>query len=155
MQWFGWPVQIPLWTTSNVLPIPERLRFQCMSEAGWTLPQLSGSSCWAKHIQTWHTRIANGPRQFGKTIMSSKYIKQYVRLNLPRQFCINLWKVVGALCNPKGICSCLKNPRFLTMKAVYCFDVSSMVIWQKPTFRSRQEKISNTNKTLNGLLYVG
>ena len=33
-----------------------------------------------------------------------------------------------------------KNYRFPTMKAVYCFDVSSMVICQKPTFRSRQEK---------------
>ena len=36
----------------------------------------------------------------------------------------------------------LNNPRFLTVKAVYCFDASSIAICQKPTFRSKQEKYS-------------
>ena len=38
------------------------------------------------------------------------------------------------------MCSHLKNPRFPIVKAVYCFDASSVVIYQKSTFRSRQEK---------------
>ena len=34
----------------------------------------------------------------------------------------------------------LRNPRLPKVKAVYCFDSSSILICQNPDFRSRQEK---------------
>ena len=50
---------------------------------------------------------------------------------LPRQFCINLWNVAGALHSPNGMCSHSKNPKFPTVKAVYCYKASSIAICQK------------------------
>ena len=77
---------------------------------------------------------------FEKTITSSKLINQYVKFISPRQFCINLWNLAGALHSPNSIHSHSKNPRFPTVKAVYCFDVLPVAIYQKPTFTSKQEK---------------
>ena len=63
-----------------------------------------------------------------------------MKFNSPIQFCISHWKVAGTLQSLKGILSHSKNPRLPTVKAVYCFDTSSILICQNPDFRSRQEK---------------
>ena len=39
------------------------------------------------------------------------------------------------------------------VKAVYCFDASSIAIHQEPAFKSKQEKYPCTNLALNGFLY--
>ena len=44
----------------------------------------------------------------------------------------------GPLHSPNGICSHSKIPRFPTVKAVYYFNALSIVICQKPTFRSKK-----------------
>ena len=49
-------------------------------------------------------------------------------------------KVASALQSAKGILSHLKNLGLPMVKAVYCFDTSSILICQNPDFRSRQEK---------------
>ena len=47
---------------------------------------------------------------------------------------------------PNGIHLHSKIPKFPLVKVVYCFDASSMVICQKPAFRSRQEKHPSPTK---------
>ena len=46
----------------------------------------------------------------------------------------------GALHSPNGMCLYSKNPKFPMVKAVYGFEVSSIVICQKPAFNPKQEK---------------
>ena len=65
-----------------------------------------------------------------------------MKFNSPIQFCISCWKVAGALQSPNGILSHSKNPRLPTVKAVYCFDASSILICQNLDFRSRQGKVA-------------
>ena len=48
--------------------------------------------------------------------------------------------MAGTLHSPNGICSHSKNPMFPTVKAVYCFEASSIVIYKNPDFKSKQEK---------------
>ena len=61
-----------------------------------------------------------------KTIMSSKYIKHYVKFSLPRQFCINLWNVAGALHNPKGMRS---NSKILRSPPQRLYTVLMLCPW--------------------------
>ena len=63
-----------------------------------------------------------------------------MRFNLPRQFCISLWNITSTLQSPKGMQSHSKNPKLPTVKAVYCFNASSIYICQNPNLRSKQEK---------------
>ena len=63
-----------------------------------------------------------------------------MRFNSPRQFCISLWKVAGALQSLKAMRSHSKNPKLPTVKVVYCFDAFSIFICQNPNLRSRLEK---------------
>ena len=72
--------------------------------------------------------------------MSSRYIRQYVRFSSPRQFWINLWNMVGALHNPKGMQLHSKKPKLDTVNAVYCFNNLSILICQNLDFRSRHKK---------------
>ena len=59
----------------------------------------------------------------------------------PRQLCNNLCKSSRCIVQPEQhTFAPSKNPRFPTVKVVYCFDSSSMEIFQKPTFRSWQKK---------------
>ena len=71
------------------------------------------------------------------------------------QFCISCWKAARALQNPKGIQPHLKNPRLPTVKAVYCFNASSILICPNPDLRSKQEKMSSAHQALQHLLYSG
>ena len=74
-------------------------------------------------------------------------------LSLPRQFCIYLWNVAGALHSQNGMHSHSKNPKFPTVKAVYCLEAMSIAICQNPAFKSKQEKYPAL--ILDGFLYLG
>ena len=72
-----------------------------------------------------------------------------MRFNSLRQSCISLWNEAGALHSLKGMQSHSKNPKLLMVKAVYCLDSSSFVIYQNPDFRSRKEKWPALTRTSN------
>ena len=61
------------------------------------------------------------------------------RLQSPRQVSISLWKVVGALVNPKGILLHLQKPNSPTVNAVKGLLSSSISTWQYPNFGSSVE----------------
>ena len=63
-----------------------------------------------------------------------------MRLGSPRQFCINVWNVAGALHSLYSIQRNSNTPMFLTVKAVYCWDISDIFTCQNLLFRSMQEK---------------
>ena len=78
-----------------------------------------------------------------------------MRFNSPRQFCISLWNITSTLQSPKGMQSHLKNPKLPTVKAVYCFDASSIFICQNPNLRSKQEKSPAPTKLSNASCIQG
>ena len=63
-----------------------------------------------------------------------------MRFNLPKQFCMNHWKVGGVLHSPNGILSHSYRPILPRVKAVYCLDSSSIGTCQNPEFMSNVEK---------------
>ena len=80
-------------------------------------------------------------------------MRAYVRFISPRQFCMQRWKVAGALHSPKGIRLHSKNPKFPAENAVYFFDSSSISICQNPDLRSRIEKYpAPTNRSRASLI---
>ena len=82
-------------------------------------------------------------------------MRQYIWFSSPRQFCINCWKVAGALHSPKGMQSHLKRPRLPMVNAVYCFEDSSILICQNLDFRSRHEKWPAPTKLSNASWILG
>ena len=58
-----------------------------------------------------------------KMVMSSRQMRPYVRFSFPRQFCINQWKVAGALHSPKGMQSHSKKAKVANGKC-------SVLLWQ-------------------------
>ena len=63
-----------------------------------------------------------------------------MRFNSPRQFCMSLWNIAGALHNPYGIRRNSYMPKLPTVKAVYCWDFPDICTCQNPDFRSMLEK---------------
>ena len=63
-----------------------------------------------------------------------------MRFNSPRQFCMSLWNVAGALHNLYGIRRNSYMPKLPMVKAVYCRDFSDISTCQNPDFRSILEK---------------
>ena len=82
-------------------------------------------------------------------------MRQYIRFNSPRQFCISHWKVAGALHSPKGMLSHSKKPRLPTVNAVCCFDDSSILICQNADFKSRHEIHPAPTKLSNAFWILG
>ena len=60
--------------------------------------------------------------------------------------------MAGALHNPKGKQSHSKKPKLPTLKAVYCFDASSIFICQNPDFRVQARKMSSTYQAVQHFL---
>ena len=152
--------QISWWNTSNDLPSPERLRFQCRSEGGWIQPQLSNYPCWAE-CPPWIHDGLNNWSHCGRIHIYSAWVSgyplksiqtQHTSITLPqfwkRQSChpSRLGNTLSLIClgnsaltseRLQGHCTtkraCMhtwKNPRVPTMKVVYCFNASFMVICQ-------------------------
>ena len=63
-----------------------------------------------------------------------------MRFNSPRQFCMSLWNVAGALHNQYSIQRNSYTPKLPTVKAVYCRDFSDIRTCQNPDLRSILEK---------------
>ena len=142
-------MQTPWWIAVSAPPSLERLAFPYIFGAKQILPQLSSSLCWVSPLfgdmmsqivnlilegihtfwvlasgcaprrnQTQHASVAHAP------LLSLRRLTLKCRRDIA-------W--------PEWHCSHSKNPRFPTVKAVYCFDALSIAICQKPTFRSKQE----------------
>ena len=65
---------------------------------------------------------------------------QYVKFSSPKAFCIRYWKVTGVLQSPKSIRVNLQNPRFPTVKVVYCWDLGAILTCQNLLLKSILEK---------------
>ena len=61
----------------------------------WTLNKSLYIPCGTMNLERYST--------YQKMTMSSRYIRQCSRLRYPIHLSINLWKVTGALHNPKGV----------------------------------------------------
>ena len=69
-----------------------------------------------------------------------------MRFNSPKQLCMSLWKVGGALHSPKGILSHSYKPMLPKVKVAYCLDSSSIGTCQNLELRS---KVDNGPLTLD------
>ena len=76
-------------------------------------------------------------------------------VQLPRQFCMSLWNIAGALHNPYGILRNSYTPRLPTVKAVYCRDFSDIRTCQNPDFKSMLGKNLAPTMDSSGLLHPG
>ena len=72
--------------------------------------------------------------------------------NSPRLFSISHWNVVGALHSPNSMCSHSKNPMFLAVKVVYCFEALHCNL-SKLCPLSPSRKVPCVNQALNCFLY--
>ena len=62
---------------------------------------------------------------------------------------------MNTLQSPKGMQLHLKNSKLPTVKAVYCFDASSIFICQNPDLRSKQEKCPTPTKLSKASCILG
>ena len=91
--------------------------------------------------QTWLVTGKDGPLPYLNTLSCRPGTPGHRSdFNSPRQFCMSLWNVAGALHNPYGIRRNSYMPRLATVKAVYCQDFSDICTCQNPDFRSILEK---------------
>ena len=75
-----------------------------------------------------------------------------MRFTSLRQFLHQSLKHDQCIAQPKGHAITFKNPTMPTLKAVYCFDASSIFICQNPNLSSRHKKMSSSYQTLQPLL---
>ena len=114
----------------NIICLHRKLHFEGFSFSPCSWKCLNMACNWRR----WSSSI------FEYTITSPRYTRAKVRFNSPRQFCISLWNVAGALHNPYTIQRNSYTPRLPTVKAVYCRDFSNIRTCQIPDFTSILEK---------------
>ena len=78
-----------------------------------------------------------------------------MRFNLPRQLCIDLWNVAGALQSPKGMWSHLKKTQVTYCEGSVLLQCILHLYLPEPWFEVQVGKMCSTYQTLQSLLNPG
>ena len=150
----GYTIQANPLINCNVLLRPKRLKFQCRFGVEWICHGLQSL------FTGWHAFLGDMMSQIVNLALKEitlcqlelqLVLSEVFKHSLPMQFCINL-NVARALHSPNSMCMHSKRPKFSTVKALYCFEASSIAICQTPAFKSSRRNILH-QPTLNGFLY--